>query len=451
TIASARFATDIKSIRALTGGDALAFLVSGKLSMQATFTYADVLAGSVAALDQVLGMTGAAAYKINLGANVAANLTASDDFRLVFTRGTELEIAVEVQKSASSSAAATASLGAQVGFDNTAQLAGLLDSYLIGRLGTRYQDFKGLLGKLSSVSNLTQLDPSEQALAQAIATRLGLAPAQDQLAALKTRLDGAEAKLSAGLLKVASTQIKLVFTAGYTRIASSQAILRFETSADSLAPLLNGLLLGNLTGVTARLVTGDPAFLLREYMESREVQTGRSFGVALSIGEWAAGSTFTVNEDRKEQKSLQGVRLSYDGRRTLQSSWNKDRELYAFELAAAMDHYAPAPKGADFAFLINLSWMWNAVLDANLLHTILDLANVWRVVAREEAAGLRTALLPLLGKRVQAELELRVSDAGVRQLVLFPAPTFEAVWVKAMAEALPPIFFGDHFLRENVA
>jgi hypothetical protein len=210
------------------------------------------------------------------------------------------------------------------------------------------------------------------------------------------------------------------------------------------------LLLGNTRDVVEQLTKGDTSFHLDEYLQTREVQKARSFGASLRISDWAVGGTTTVARTRKEQRDIDGrLRLSLDGRKSYKAQWNKDVEEYGFDLSAAMEGFAAAPKGKDFQLRIGLSWMWKDQMSPRLAETIADVATVWRIVEVAHRDRVQDALQSLQG-RVQADLELAIDDAGVRRLAETTEPELQRAWKVAMAEALPLLFFNDRTFRPTL-
>lgn len=450
-LAHPRLPSRVADLQAMAAGDAVALVVAGNLAFRATFTYASLLSSSVAALDRLLQVTGAAAFTVATGGTVEVDFGAKDAFRLVFTRGTERDLAVDLQRADGTSLGLTAGLAVEAKLTDPQQLAALIGAYVVGRLGTPYQDFQGLLAQVAKATDLSQLSSAEQAILRKIVAKLGWGDAVARFQQIKADLLGLPGKLLAELTDALSQQVKLAFTISYTRVSAGQTLASFEAAAGVLAPFLPALLVGDVSGVAARLAAGDPQFVLRSYLATREVKRGLSFGVNLSIGGWAAGSTSTVTTTWSQQQNLERqVRLAFDGQQRYTSQWNKAGESYGFELAATMSDFAATPSAADFAFSSSLGWMWDQALTPQLLQAILDLANVWRVVDPAANAGLAGSLGGLLGQGVHAELDLQVGDPGVRRLAIVPDPTYQAAWVHAMAEALPPLQAGSSLLRGDV-
>jgi len=114
-IAQPRLPHRIAHLEAMAAGDAVAIVASGRLAFRAKFTYADLVPATAAILDAKLGVAGASAFEVSTGAAVEVDFSASDEFRLVFTRGGTLAFAVDVRK------AGTTRLGAGADFGVTAR------------------------------------------------------------------------------------------------------------------------------------------------------------------------------------------------------------------------------------------------------------------------------------------------------------------------------------------
>lgn len=79
-----------------------------------------------------------------------------------------------------------------------------------------------------------------------------------------------------------------------------------------------------------------------------------------------------------------------------------------------------------------------------------DLANVWRVLAqRENETNLHEVLTRAQGP-VLIEVEIKLSDAGVRSLLAVSDRDFEEAWIEGMAAALPRVPFPPKTFRTRV-
>jgi hypothetical protein len=439
-ITGARFATSLENVLALSEGEALVYQVRGGLTFSASVSYGHALGATVSALDGVLGVAGASAFKVEIGASIGLTLGVSDDFRLVFRRGGGDRVAVDLKKAAARRVGVDAKLGVEVSLTNPSQLSGLIKSYLVGRLGAPLDKLTDLLNQVETATTLPDLG-ALQPLAEQLADRLGITDLQSRFAEFKDRLAGLEGRLATALETALTKGLKVALTFSYTRVESNETILRFEGSPAALAALHRPLLLGRLAPVTEAMDTGNLGISVQEFMQTTEVSSTRSLGFSLAVGDWGLGSSFEVEKRWRTQRNrVDGtVRASFDGRRSYFETWLKKKENYAFELSGAMEDFAPEAKGRYFRYVLTLGWMWEDKADQQLLETILDLASLWRIALLDLEA------LDGLSGKVRAELNLRLTDEGVRKLAEIPEARFQQAWVQAMAEALPPIPIGKQF------
>lgn len=451
-IAKPRLPNRIADLEAMAAGDAVALVASGSLTFRASFTYSDLLPASVTALDDLLGVTGAAAFEVNVGGTVSADLSASDALRLVFTKGATLDLAVDVKKDRSTNLPASARLGATAKLTDPTELAKLFESYVVGRLGTPYQDWKSLLAKLEKATDVSQLSQNEQKLLQAIVKKLNLGDTVTEFKTIRAKLIALPTDAANRLVAVLSMQLGLAFSLSYSRVKTDETLASFEAKAASLSPFLNQLLTGDLTGVAAQMAAGDPGFLCKSYLRSREITQQISFGIDLSFGKWVAmGQTTTQFSESRQQDVAGGLRLSFDGEETYASQWGDTKESYGFSLNAAMQGFAAQPTAKDFTFGLGFHWGWAESLGTALRDRMLDLGNVWGVLPVSAAASQAAALAGLAGKKVQAQLTLTFGDAAVRALANVTDAQYQAAWVEAMAASLPRVSLPDTSFKVDLA
>ncbi|PYQ65171.1 MAG: hypothetical protein DMF53_06155, partial [Acidobacteria bacterium] len=172
----------------------------------------------------------------------------------------------------------------------------------------------------------------------------------------------------------------------------------------------------------------------------KEIRKEISFGLSISIGRWAASGKTDIVHDLKHQIDLQNrERWSFTGQQTYTGKWGAATILYAFGLGAAMDDFSAAPDASQFKYSLSFGWSWNETLTPDLLADALDVANVWGVSNQADNDAHQQAILSQASGQVKIELEIQVSDAGVRSLLEVPSGQFEKAWIEAMAASLPRI------------
>src|SRR5262249_15998267 len=145
-------------------------------------------------------------------------------------------------------------------------------------------------------------------------------------------------------------------------------------------------------------------------------------------------------------------RLSFTGRKTYTGTWGDSTTLYAFGLGAAMSRFSSSgtANASEFDYSLSFGWNWHETLTPSLLSDALDLANVRAISRQRENDDHQNAILSKASRQVRIELEIQVSDAGVRSLLGVPAGQFEGAWIEAMAAALPRARFGSRIFRTRI-
>jgi hypothetical protein len=145
-------------------------------------------------------------------------------------------------------------------------------------------------------------------------------------------------------------------------------------------------------------------------------------------------------------------RRSFTGRRTYKAVWGGKTFQYAFGLAGAMERFSTGrtAHANDLDYSLSFGWSWQEPLTPAVLAEAFDLANVWKILAqRDNEANLNEVLTNVHGPAL-IEVELKVSDAGVRSLLAATDRDFEEAWIEAMAAALPRVPFPPKTFRTRV-
>src|SRR5262249_40078311 len=172
---------------------------------------------------------------------------------------------------------------------------------------------------------------------------------------IRTKLIALPNDLQTKLVTVLSAQLGLAFSLSYSRVKTGGTLASFEAKAASLSPFLDRLLTRDMTGIAEEMAAGDPGFLCKSYLRSKEITQTLSFGVDLSFGKWVAAGLTTTQFDESQQQNLDGeLRLSFDGEETYTSQWGDTKESYGFSLNAAMQGFAAQPAAGDFTFGLGL-------------------------------------------------------------------------------------------------
>lgn len=439
----------------LNAGDILAYTVHGTLALHARLTWADALSAAISTLDERLGSPGASAIRLGASASVAVDLGLEDDFRLIFRRGSkDGATRVEVRKTRARTASLAAGFRLEASVADPAALQTLLEAYATSRLGQPWARVEALAGKVDKALSLDSLAPEERELAEKVGGRIGLDDLRQDWQELRGRITGLPGKLSEALEQALAARLEAEVRLEYSRVSSGEVVLACELEESALVRHHGQLLRGNLAELSRELAAGKPGYQLIEYLKSETVTKRLSFGVSLSLGRWAASGRDEVVREWSRQTDLteSHERRSFLGRRTYEARWGGRTYHYAFGLAAAMDRFSAGrtANASELEHSLSFGWSWGEPLTSSLMAEALDLANVWNILPQEENEAITAAVLAMASGPALVEVEVSISDDGVRSLLAVPPDRFREAWIEAMAAALPRVQRPPKVFRSRV-
>lgn len=444
----------LEDVRNLKDGEILAFTVRGRLALHAKLTWADALSAALPSLDERLGIAGVSAIEVSLGASLGVNLALEDDYRLVFRGLSGAATRVELRKTRGRSAAGALDLGIVARVADPAALQGALAAYATGRLGVPWPRVEELIARVDSALRLEDLPAAHRELAETIGTRLGLADLREEWQQLKERLDGLPDDLAQRLERALAARVTAELTLDYGRVSTEEAVLACELDAEPLARHHRELLRGNLAGLLDRLAARESGYRLIEYLKTTTITKRFSFGISIGIGRWAASGKEEVVREWERQAVLndERERRSFTGRRIYTGTWGGRTYQYAFGLAGAMERFSAGrtATAGELVYALSFGCSWKEPRAAGALDEALDLANVWKVLSQRENDANRNAVLAEAQGPVLIEVEIKLSDAGVRSLLAVSDRDFEEAWIEAMAAALPRVPLGSKVFRTRM-
>jgi hypothetical protein len=436
-IASARFVFLDKDITALDADGCLALAAGGKLALSARVSVSAALGASLAQLDSSLALGGAGRINLQAGASFAVSAALSDTFSVVFSRAASGRIAVALHRLATSNLGAELDFGLNVGFADPDALAPAVESYIEARLGVVYADYQRLVKAICTggMTDLSALPADLQPLANKALQQLGLSTIQNQLSGLKDKICGLDDKVASIVKEVVQTRLTAQLTFSWSRTTQQDTVLAFEIDPANVATYLGRLLLGDVTPILDRLAAGDHGIVLGNYLDTKTINTSRSFGVSLSLGKWSVGGSTSFAATVQTTATIeQGQRLerrSVDGRREYKGNFLGATQDYFVDLSAAMAKFAAKPAlDRDYLFKMQLSFTWEKPPGALPWG---DLLATWQVPLLD---------LPSGAVSLEAAVDLAVTDAGVRAIAGLArnnASQWKSAWAWAMAAALPTV------------
>jgi hypothetical protein len=434
-ITDARFVFRDADVARLDANGCLALVAGGNLTLSATVSVSDALSASLNALDSLLGTSGALSFQV--GASLEVTVGLADNFSLIFSRAASGRIAVAVHKTATSNLGATLGLGLKVGFADPDAVAPAVQAFIESRLGVAYQDYERLVQAICNGA-AAALPQDLQTVADTVASTLGLPELATQLAALKGKVCGLDAKVATIIQDAVNATFSAQFTFAWSRTTQDDTVLAFEMDPASVPTYLGPLLLGNLAPVLRQLAARNPNLVLGNYLETKTVDTSRSFGVSLSLGKWSvSGGTSFTSEQQTQTKISQGKTLqrrSVDGRNEYKADWFGSQLDYFVDLSAAMPSFAASPTLADYLLGLRLSFTWQQAPSPSLAAQWSDLLETWQLPP--------AALNPKAAGTLDAAVDLTITDSGVRTLATIAnrdPQSWRDAWAWALAAALPTI------------
>jgi hypothetical protein len=422
---------------ALEEGDALLYRLYGELSAGLTLRWSDVFTAGLGNLSALLRAGEVIALKADAGAEVSFNVGVRDDFRLVFTKGGPVggvaeTVRVSVFKSKTRELGVSAKLGVSVEFADPDAVKGQLTKVYEALAGPVFKDLDRLLDEADRVVSLEALPLELQLPARLLMTRLGLDPLLARPAELRAKWEAVKAQVPGVIEKVAMTKVELGFTYEYLRVGTDRTLLRADLDAETFRRFHPDLMVCQLEGLTGWLRDDAPEGALKRYLRQKSVKVSKAWGFNLGISPWGVklGGTDRLETSRVVQENVRGEqRVAYDGLRSYEGVWMKDRVTFAADFKAEMRTFAAPPQTCEFDYGLSLKWEWEEEsLGREEFAKVLDHARLWRVVAPNRAEQAAAAVEGAFGRGAAVRLELTLDqEALVGLLPLLvnpPAPPF---------------------------
>ena len=434
---SLRAAFSASDALALEEGDALLYRLYGELSAGLTLKWSDVFTASLSQLSELLRSTEVIALKADAGAEVNFRVGLRDDFRLVFTKGGPLgdiaeTVRVSVYKSKTREVGLDATLAVSVEFEDPEAVEGQLTRVYESLAGSVFKDLERILDEAGRAATLEAIPLELQLPARLLMTRLGLDPLLAKPAELRAKWEEIKAKVPGIIEKVAKTKVELGFTYEYLRVGNDKTLLRADLDAETFRRLHPDLMVCRLEGLTEWLSKDAPEGALKRYLRRKSVKVSAAWGFNLGISPWGVtvGGTDRLETTRVVQENVRGEqRVAYDGLRSYEGVWMKDRVTFAADFKAEMRGFAAPPVTCLFDYGLSLKWEWEEESFAReRLTKVLDHAHLWRVLTPNRAEQAVGSLEDLFGKSATVRLELTLDQEALVGLLPIlvnpPAPPF---------------------------
>lgn len=434
---SLRTAFSASDALALEEGDALLYRLYGELSAALTLKWSDVFTASLSNLSALLRAGEVIALRADAGAEVNFRVGLRDDFRLVFTKGGPLgdvpeTVRVSLFKSKTREVGVAAQLGVSVEFADPAAVEGQLTRVYEALAGPVFKDLERLLDAADRAVSLADVPAELQLPARLLMTRLGLDPLVAKPAELRAKWEEVKGKVPGIIEKVAKTKIELGFAYEYLRVGTDRTLLRADLDAETFRRLHPDLMVCQLEGLTEWLRDEAPAGALKRYLRQQSIKVSKAWGFNLGVSPWGVklGGTDRLATTRVVQENVRGEqRVAYDGLRSYEGVWMKDKVTFAADFKAEMRGFAAPPETCHFDYGLSLKWEWEeATFGPAEFVKVLDQARLWRVVAPNRVDDATQGVEGTFGGAATIRLELTLDqEALVALLPLLvnpPAPPF---------------------------
>ena len=417
-------------VAGLAVGDAMAMSTSGRLSTSLAVSWGDVLPAAIGRLSQLLpGVDHLIAVEANLGASLHVDASLQDDFVLVLSRPEPGRLRASILRGETCTAGAGGALSAGVAFDPSAPVEAVLGA-LAGRPLKWVDDTIGRLAQ-------TPLDDFTRGALKQVLDRIGLAGGEADPAGLMERWASLKEQLRGQLQEF----ITLRLSAGLTydvqrteqRTALFQAVL---PDADALAQHAT-LLRGDLTSLLQLLSTSGRA--PEVYLRQQSVERRHAWGFSLSVPFLSGMSSTdedrlrfvtTTREDGQKRLAALGARSYRGDLFGIASDWGA-------ELHAEMAEFRADPKACDFQYGLHLL-MHREEKGTGSLAQMVDDAVVWGAINESDRSTVLEQVRAKAGSgRVDARVELTVTDAGLKALLPAAAGAGQALVARVLARAMP--------------
>jgi hypothetical protein len=434
---SLRTAFNADDALALEEGDALLYRLYGELSVGLTLKWSDVFTAALNNLSALLRAGEVIALKADAGAEVNFRVGVRDDFRLVFAKGgpvgdTTETVRVSVFKSKTRELGAGARLGVAVEFADPDAVKGQLTKVYEALAGPVFKDVGRLLDEADRAASLEALPAELQTPARLLMTRLGLDPLLTKPAELRAKWEEVKGKVPGVIEKVAKAKVELGFAYEYLRVGTARTLLRADLDAETFRRLHPDLMICRLEGLTEWLRTEAPEGALKRYLRQKSVKVSNAWGFNLGVSPWGVrlGGTDRLETTRVVQENVRGEqRVAYDGLRSYEAVWMKDRGTFAADFKAEMRTFAAPPQTCHFDYGLGLKWEWEEEsLGREAFLKVLDHARLWRVVAPNRVDDAIEGAGGAFGRSATVRLELTLDQEALVGLLPIlvnpPAPPF---------------------------
>jgi hypothetical protein len=412
--------------------EALTFQARLRMETSMSLQWSDVFTSQLSALSRLLPSGTLLGLKTSVGVSVTGAVTVTDDFLLTFSREKEGALVVSVQKGAAREARLAPELGVTVGAENPEVFGAVVDA-LVGAPGVA--QFEQLVDKLAS----RQLGDREKEVLRWVLDRLGLEEYEADASAIKQAWEDRKARVREAIEQMAREKLTVGFQYEYSRLSEQQTLVRMELPDAQVRQLHGLMLLGKLTEVLKQVGPG----ALRSYFRQDSETRREAWGFTLGFSKWQLQSRDQKKFQRVVQYGSPDVlhgpqRIAFLGVRGYEGTLFGTQGRWAIDFKCDMEAFRIQPSAQDFQYGLYFQLARAGKPSANELRQALDEAIAWRVFDdADEETVFKELQESTRGQDVELRLELKFSDALMRELIPLVAAGDVDPFARALGRAMP--------------
>jgi hypothetical protein len=416
--------------------DAMALQIRGNLKASVEVSWSDVFTTNLNQLTRFLQSNELLALKTSLGATLAANVTLTDDFFVVFSRASASAINVGIRKARSRGIGVSTGLGLKVEFKDADAVEEVLQQTLEGIAGISLAQVDELFNQLTS----SGLDAEANQKLDMLLSRLQLDQFKNDPAGLKTEWQKIRNEVTETISEIAHSKITAGVSYEYLRLSTETNLLEVTLSETDARLMHPYFVKGDLSRVIDWMKSSGKEPV--RYFSQRTLKTSSALGFSLGFNDWSLLSKSAKSLEVVEQKNWNNQRrIAYQGIRSYEGDlFGLDKTSFSTDLKADTAYFLDNPRAVDLYYGLHLvmSHTGENLSNKGMRHAV-DAAIVWRVIdeAQEEHVMQQIRELQGSGQKVETRLELKLDDARFRDLLPLIAQARLDDFAQALARSMP--------------
>ncbi|WPQ63817.1 hypothetical protein SIO70_02955 [Chitinophaga sancti] len=419
---NAAFLSDIKSfqtilrkddVQSLAEGDALGFIVNGKLSASLKISWSNIFSQTLSFITRLLPAP--VTLDINFSPSVSASFDVSilDDFSYILIKEAEDQCRVDFRRKIGKTISGSAGLDIKVGFAEPdqvkEQLIAIYDQISKAIFGSDSKEI------VSTIENWQQgiTDASQQRLIEKLLAYFGLENVPASANALLDKVLALKKKVIDGITCIAKLNVEFGFAYQYKRIEENQTVLSVSLPTSSLLNYHEDLLKFKPATLLDAMRNKSVTYKLHSFLQEKTLTVKRSYGFGLKIFDIniLSSSDYVDNKISTITNFTGHQQVKID--RTLGYKWSlgKAKGSMLGDFSATMETYANTTSPSIQEFNFNLLTEMITVdpkLSMEDLSKYLDAGVLWGSIREQDVLNLSHKYVDegLIGNNVSIDTKL---------------------------------------------